>query len=467
MRASAGKTWRRSILGTAAAALLLAGADGHAQSTLGETPSRVQVWNNFVKNLEAAHEFLFKTHGLIEETGTGGYMRDPEFYREHSYTDPKSGKLFSRIRRETKNPGNIHSIEIIFYDQSGRVAVDYLATYLPIYRNAPVQTTISLFAYNDGLTAFRQFDASGDVIFEKCTGTHEGAAVEFGYDDTSLPPPVSKVPAAIYQACVKGLPARAGKFLRPTRLLDGYVETDEASAPVSTMEEARGEIDRLNTEIEKNPKNARLYLERGRIRFLTRELEEAVMDFDQALELDPDLNSAYFGRSMAKGRMGLLEDGIADLTRYIHANPESSLAYTKRGVRHIWNKDFKSARADLETAVRLDANNAEAHDDLGVVLAQLGEHRKAIDHFKKARAIEPGYQKVHHNLAMVYYMINDPNRALASVNDSLRLDANNKSSMLLKSVVLEKLGRTAEAKALREKAEFLPGGNWSERSELR
>ena len=101
-----------------------------------------------------------------------------------------------------------------------------------------------------------------------------------------------------------------------------------------------------------------------------------------------------------------------------------------------------------------------------IVIAMDGS-KKAIDHFKKARAIEPGYQKVHHNLAMLYYMINDPNLALASINDSLRLDANNKSSMLLKSVVLEKLGRTAEAKAIRERAEFLPGGNWSERSELR
>ncbi len=467
MRVKLGPSWRRTVLSTAAAGLMLLATDGQAQRSLGENNSRVKVWNSFAKNLEAAHDYRLKKHGLTEETGTGGYMRDQEFYREYSYTNPKSGKLFSRIRRETKNPDNIHTIEIFFYDDQGRVLADYLAEFLPVYRNAPVQTTINLFAYNGGLTAFRQFDASGDVIFEKCTGVYDGQAVNFGYDDLSLPPPVTQVTAAVYQACIKGLPPRAGKYLRPTRLLDGYVDTDEASAPVSTLEEARSEIDRLNTEIEKNPKNPRLYLERGRIRFLTREMEEAVMDFDQALELDPDLNSAYFGRGMAKGRMGLLKDGIADLTRYIHANPESSLAYTKRGVRHIWNKDFKSARADLETAVRLDANNVEAHDDLGVVLAQMGEQEKAISHFKKARAIEPGYQKVYHNLAMAYYMTNDPNRALASVNDSLRLDATNKSSMLLKSVVLEKLGRSAEATAMREKAEFLPGGNWSERSERR
>ena len=32
---------------------------------------------------------------------------------------------------------------------------------------------------------------------------------------------------------------------------------------------------------------------------------------------------------------------------YIERNPTSSLAYTKRGVRHIWRKDFESARLDL------------------------------------------------------------------------------------------------------------------------
>ena len=170
---------------------------------------------------------------------------------------------------------------------------------------------------------------------------------------------------------------------------------------------------------------------------------------------------------MAHGRIGEIDKGISDLSVFIRRNPENSLAYTKRGVRYIWKKDFENARKDLSMAVSLDDTNAEAHDDLGVALAQLGDIQKALNHLLRAKALEPGYQKVHHNLAMIYFIAGDLERALSAANDSLNLQPNNRSSMFLKGNILGKLGRAAEAEKVKEDAEFLSQGNWSERSALR
>jgi tetratricopeptide (TPR) repeat protein len=115
----------------------------------------------------------------------------------------------------------------------------------------------------------------------------------------------------------------------------------------------------------------------------------------------------------------------------------------------------------------LDRSNAEAHDDLGVILAQRGEHAAARTHFLAAIAADPTYQKVYHNLAMVHYITGDNERALAAIDDALGLSPDSRNSLLLKAAILEALGRGAEAGRLREEAEFLPEGNWTERMPVR
>lgn len=219
------------------------------------------------------------------------------------------------------------------------------------------------------------------------------------------------------------------------------------------------ELARLTARIASNPTDAKALIRRVDRLFQMRRLEAALADFDAALALNPDADAAHFGRGITLGRLGRLDEGIRALGVFIDHNPESSLAYTKRGVRHIWNKDFAKAREDLEMAVFLDERNAEAHDDLGGVLAQLGDADAALTHFQRARELDPSYQKAHHNLGMVYFMKNQSEKALAAVKEALRLQGDNRSSLFLKATILDALNRQGEADRLRRRAETVPAGN--------
>ena len=115
-------------------------------------------------------------------------------------------------------------------------------------------------------------------------------------------------------------------------------------------------------------------------------------------------------------------------------------------------------------AIALDPRNAEAHDDLGVIHARRGDHAQAIRHFSTTIKLDPSYQKAYHNLAMVYYLAGQDARALVVVDESLRLRPEDRNSLLLKGEILETLGRHPEARTVREEAEFLPDGNWSEQA---
>lgn len=239
-----------------------------------------------------------------------------------------------------------------------------------------------------------------------------------------------------------------------------------AGAGITTREQADAALARLDRAVAAAPKSARHYVQRGNVYYQLNDFHRAVADYSTALKLDDTQDQAYFGRGMAYGRMGLIDEGIADLGVYIARHPNDSVAYTKRGVRNLWRGNLVDAERDLNRAVALDPNNAEAHDDLGVVLAKNKRLTVAADHFITAIRLDPSYQKAYHNLAICYFMGGQLQPALEMVDAGLVLDADNRSSLMLKSTILQALGRAAEANEIIARAEFLPEDNWSERAAI-
>lgn len=229
----------------------------------------------------------------------------------------------------------------------------------------------------------------------------------------------------------------------------------------------RAQVEHDTRELWRQPKSARLHARRGAAYFKLREFDRAVEDFTRAIALDDRLDEAWFGRGMARGRSGDLAGALADLGIYLERHPGSAVAHTKRGIRHLWNGDLERAEADFRRALEIDPANAEAHDDLGVIHAQRGEYAEAERHFRATIAHDPSYQKAHHNLAMVCYILERNAEALRAVEQALRLRPDARDSLLLKSAILESLGRNREAQAVREEAEFLPQADPSERMSVR
>jgi len=63
---------------------------------------------------------------------------------------------------------------------------------------------------------------------------------------------------------------------------------------------------------------------------------------------------------------------------------------------------------------------------------------------------------------MVLYIFGEDKQALEAANNSLSLVPNQRSPMLLKAKILQDLGRVKEAAKVKEDADWLPEGNWSE-----
>jgi Tfp pilus assembly protein PilF len=434
---------------------------------------KVKAWNGFADALYAVHQQRSQGKDIRTEESEGGYAGMPKYYREVNYFDRGNGQKLTNIQWERERPQLVHAIELYIYDAQGRVLRDYYARYLPIYRNAPVQTLINFHQYHDALHGYRQFDASGDRLYEQCTGNYQGKDIFLSIDEGNLPSAAAiqsnsaQLPGA-YTACFGGLPLEAGKYRDPKNEIavvsnKAMIDPILAYQEPDTIEQARTLVEKFSTQIRADNHNAQALLQRGHVYFVMHETDNAIDDLDRAITIDKELADAYFWRGMARGHAQRIEEGIADLSVYLRHHPTSTVAHTKRGVRYLWLGDEQHAEQDLRKAIALHQDNAEAHDDLGVILARRGEHAQAISHFQTTVRVDPTYQKGFHNLAMVQYITGDNAAALQTINSALALLADARDSLLLKAEILTAQGQAAEADKIKNQAEFLPEGNWSER----
>lgn len=90
--------------------------------------------------------------------------------------------------------------------------------------------------------------------------------------------------------------------------------------------------------------------------------QEAILDFDKALQLKPSINPGiYFERATAKFKIGKYEEAIKDFTKAIEVSPNDHKAYFNRGLaEHNIQLNAESC-ADLNRAKDLGYQNADEY----------------------------------------------------------------------------------------------------------
>ena len=82
-------------------------------------------------------------------------------------------------------------------------------------------------------------------------------------------------------------------------------------------------------------------------------LEEVILAYDQAIDLDRGFALAYNNRGIAKFKLGQYDDAITDCTRAIDLNPNLAGAYNNCGIAKAKLGRIAEAHADFEKALHI------------------------------------------------------------------------------------------------------------------
>jgi tetratricopeptide (TPR) repeat protein len=105
-------------------------------------------------------------------------------------------------------------------------------------------------------------------------------------------------------------------------------------------------------------------------------------EFDQAIQLDPNLPESYNDRGFAYNTKGEYNCAITDFNQAIRLDPNLVDAYLGRGDAYYIKGDLENAIADYDHALKLNPNDAEAYLSRGSAYFQAGDKEKAIADFK-------------------------------------------------------------------------------------
>jgi len=112
--------------------------------------------------------------------------------------------------------------------------------------------------------------------------------------------------------------------------------------------------------------------------------DRAIDDYSKCIELDPNGPLAYWNRATARYRNGDRDGAIRDLTKVIHLSPKDDKAYLHRATAYQEKGEYDRSIADLDRVIELRPDYIEAYMEKGRILAGQGKHAQLIEHWRGA-----------------------------------------------------------------------------------
>ena len=128
---------------------------------------------------------------------------------------------------------------------------------------------------------------------------------------------------------------------------------------------------------------AQAHLQRG-------ELEQAAEALDQALQFDPDYETARVELAELQNRMGAAEVALSNAKKVLLKHPGNVRAMLAYSQALTTTKDFAGADKVLKIVTQRVPTNAEAHRQLGVLNLVSKNLPAARNEFKEASNLQPG-----------------------------------------------------------------------------
>jgi len=150
-----------------------------------------------------------------------------------------------------------------------------------------------------------------------------------------------------------------------------------------------------------DPKAHFAYYNRGIVLQTLGRFADALASYDAAIALKADYAEAFCNRGNTLAEFERLDEALASFDRAIALKPRYAQALANRGITLQRLERLEEARGSLESAIAFAPHFAEAHYNLANVLRQRGEREQAVVHYERALAIMPNLAQAHNNLGVV------------------------------------------------------------------
>jgi tetratricopeptide (TPR) repeat protein len=230
----------------------------------------------------------------------------------------------------------------------------------------------------------------------------------------------------VVQLCQQGLSAQPPRDLAPRlRSLAAWARNRHGELQSDGGNDAEALAD-FNDALQLDP-NCWLALHNRAVSFAQQgHGADAFRDFNRVIQLSPGMAIAYRNRGELLASMGRTEEAVADYGRAIAQLPDEADLYQIRG--HALHRlgRYQDALADLDHAIQLTPRDADTFTHRGNVYAELGNYNQAIDDFHQALKLNANCADAYRSLAWLQStcpnpQFRDTQQALAAAERAAKL----------------------------------------------
>ena len=194
------------------------------------------------------------------------------------------------------------------------------------------------------------------------------------------------------------------------------------------------------------PELHELYFEQGNLCCDLGRYKEAIVSYDQALQIKPDYYLAWENRGFALQELGRYEEAIASYDQALQIKPDYySGIWVNRGFSLENLGRYEEAIASYDQALQIKPDYYQACFNQGYALQKLGKHEKAIVSFDQVLQIKPDYYQAWINRGNSLNDLGRKEEAIDSYDRALQVQPDNYLAWENRGNVLVDLRRYEEA----------------------
>ena len=217
------------------------------------------------------------------------------------------------------------------------------------------------------------------------------------------------------------------------------------------------------TTISKNPDSWMAYNNLGTRLLEIGRTQEAIANFQKALQIAPDYANGHNNLGKALLQAGRTEESLAHLRRALELDPNYATAYNNLGNTLLQMGRVQEAIDQYKKASEIAPYYIQAYNNLGAALLQVGRVEESLANLQKALTIDPQYPEAHNNLANTLLRMGRVDEALAHYSKALdespeSVNTLNNFAWLLATFPEARLRNGPRAVELAERADHLTGG---------
>jgi protein O-GlcNAc transferase len=210
-------------------------------------------------------------------------------------------------------------------------------------------------------------------------------------------------------------------------------------------------IEQLLEAVRLRPSSASTYNTLGMALSRFAEIEAAREAFEKALALDPDFAEAHVNLSLMLAQAGELSAAGEHLDRAIELQGDIRAAANPHYLRaKVWaaQNDTEKAIAELQKAVQLRPDYAEAWSDLGGLRRLALDDDGARQALETAVALKPDDALAQYRLGLQYRNEGKARKAIEHLKEAQRYSPDDRATLYNLEIALREAGELEEAKAI-------------------